>query len=111
MIRDDNMALLSAQSANEIATLFNAFNSMVAINGVSVVHGEANLKLVAGEVGQAANPIPRVELIEPGSSDTYLSASKLNVLIAAYNKIMSSEGLENARFYITEGGIKVSVAT
>lgn len=111
MIRDDNMALLSAESANEIATLFNAFNSMVAVNGVSVIHSESNLRLVAGEVEQAANPLPRVPYIEQGSTDTYFSASKLNVLIAAYNKIMAAEGLPNASFFITEGGVIVSVLT
>jgi hypothetical protein len=93
MIRTDSMALLSAESANEIAALFNAFNAMVGINGCRVVHGQSNLVIQLGDGEQGAkSPVPEVPMIEPGDSDTYFSASKLNVLIAAYNKIVSSVG-------------------
>lgn len=109
MIREDNMALLSAESANEITFLFNAFNSMVGLNGASVIHGESGAKIILGDANQAANPIPRVEPIKAGASDTYLSSERLNVLISAYNKIMSFRGDGIIEPKMNEGAIVIDV--
>jgi hypothetical protein len=110
MILHNSMALLSAESANEIAFLFNAYNAMVGINGCRVVHSESNLILQLGDGEQeASSPVPQVPYIKAGDSDTYFSASKLNILIAAYNKIMSSSGDGIITPHITGNGSVIDV--
>ncbi len=109
MIRDDNMALLSAQSANEIATLFNAFNSMVGINGASVIHGQGGSVIQLGDVAQAANPFEPIEMIQAGDDDTYLSAARLNRMVDAYNKIMAFRGDGIIEPKLSDGAIVIDV--
>lgn len=110
MIRNDNLALLSEESANEIAFWFNAYNSMVAINGASVIQADGNIFLKLGDFDQSANPTVRVELIKAGSSDTFLSAARLNALIHAYNRIMSSRGDGIVEPRISDGSACIVVA-
>jgi hypothetical protein len=87
------MALLSAESANEIAALFNAFNAMVGINGCRIIHSESNVLMLLGDGPQDASfALPPIPMIQAGDTNTYLSADNMNRMIWAYNKIMASMG-------------------
>ena len=109
MIQNNSMALLSAESANEIATLFNAFNSIVGINGATVVHSDGRIQFLLGEFDQGAKPTPILEMIQEGDTDTYLSATKMNQMLWAYNRIMSSTGDGIIEPKLVDGGIVIDV--
>lgn len=109
MIQHNNMALLSAESANEIAFLFNAFNSMVGINGATVLHGDSSAKILVGDFNQAANPYEPIPMIQAGDTETYLSASRINLMIRAYNRIMAFQGDGIIEPKLSDGGPCIDV--
>lgn len=109
MITPNPLILLSARGFNEIAQTFNAYLGFVGINGGSIVHGQESTQFIADDVNQFVNESDFIAPIEEGSSDTLLSAERLNQLIKAYNRIVRSQGGGGCAVHLSDAVIVVEV--